>query len=304
MIKIIVNPHSSNKGTLELWLQKEELLKKTIGEFDFEFTKKRDDATFITSKALKDGYKWIIAIGGDGTINESINGFFENGSLISEDAVFSFIMLGTGSDFVKSFILPSHLDQKIKHLKDAKTSSIDLIKVTTQKQVFYSNNVSSIGLGADVAYMVNHSKIINALKKLNGKIAFFIASFIALIMFRNKIVEYKIDGVTHKVKIKELVIANGKYYGGSMFIAPNASINDGLLDVILLKDLSTFDFIIHNSKLYKGKHLCLKEVEEIKTEKISINSDEKIKIQVDGEVRGVLPASFEVAKSILKVKMF
>ena len=304
MTKVIINPHSSNKGTLETWIQKKELLKKSIGEFDYEFTKQRDDATTITSKALKDGYTWIIAIGGDGTINESINGFFENGLLINKDAVFSFIMLGTGSDFVKSFNLPSHLDQKIQYLKDAKTSPIDLIKITTKKHIFYSNNVSSIGLGADVAFMVNHSKAINTLKKLNGKIAFFMASFIGLLMFRNKNVEYETNGIKQKVKIKELVIANGKYYGGSMLIAPNASIDDGLLDIILLKNLSIFDFIIHNPKLYKGKHLNLKEVEEIKTQKISIDSDEKIKIQVDGEVRGVLPASFEIEKSILKVKMF
>jgi diacylglycerol kinase family enzyme len=128
--KVVINPYSANRSTAKQWADKSALLKGKIGSFDAELTTKALEATAITKKALKDGYQRIIAVGGDGTVNEVINGFFENDMPINPEAILSVIMTGTGGDFRKTAGISKNINKAIDQLANGTAKKIDIGKLT------------------------------------------------------------------------------------------------------------------------------------------------------------------------------
>ena len=299
---IIVNPMSANKSTSKKWSDLKKIIEYKLGDFKYALTTGIGHATEISRHALMNGYERIISIGGDGTNNEVINGFFDKGKPINSEAVFSLINMGTGGDFRRTLALPKSAEECINALAFGNVMSCDIGKLTfvnysDEETVRYFINIASFGLGGLVDKTVNSTT-----KAFGGKASFMIGSIRAFLMYTNKKVTIKIDDkeVIDK-KINNVVVANGCYFGGGMYVAPHAKIDDGLFDVLIIGDLRTKESYSLLKNIYTGNHLKLDHVQNIKAKKLTAESNEEVLLDVDGEQPGKLPATFEIIPSAIKV---
>ena len=248
------------------------------------FTDYAGHATSLTKELLKSGFQHIIGIGGDGTFNEVVNGFFENGHLINPEAKFTPLLAGSSGDTLKSI----------------NAGKIDLIKcvfVDNQDKftLRYSINMVNIGLGGKV------SKLAQTLPRFTGgKINFMLSTVLSFFIYDGDYIKLNIDdrdiGEFHVLNV---AIANGRYTGGGMFMSPGSRMDDGFLDVVLIKNISALEFGINIPKIYNGTHLSLPIVEAYRGKRIEING--KSRFDMDGEVPGRLPGYFELLPRVLNV---
>ena len=301
-IFFVVNPVSAAKSTGKIWPQYAVALKEQGFEFDYEFTERPEHATELTAKALKDGYGTIVSVGGDGTMNEVVNGFFENGSLINAAARLAVFSRGTGCDFIRSIGIKKGFDDLVSLLKRNDTIKCDIGKVnflsykgyTVEK---YFLNVADIGLGGETTNRVNKTS-----KVLKGFLSFLICAVKSILSYKNKQFELIIDGATvYKEKLNSVVIANGQYFGGGMQIAPNAVLDDGVFDVIVLGNLTKPEIFTSFPLIYKGKHLKHPKLKQLRGRRVTVRCEEKALLEIDGEQLGTSDAEFEILPNLISV---
>ena len=299
---IIVNPVSSNKVTAKEWPQFEKVLLDSGYEFEAALTERPGHATELTRQALNAGYKTIMSVGGDGTMNEVVNGFFEGGKLMYEDSRLVVFSRGTGCDFIKTLGIKKGIEELLLTLERNETRKIDVGRVdfidTVGKTVTrYFMNVADIGLGAETANRVNkHSKL------LKGFLSFMLGAVCTIILYKNKNFEVVIDDKTIlKARMNSVIIANGKYFGGGMKVAPEALVDDGVFDIITLGDLSKLELIKSFPLIYDGKHLSHPKVKMYRGSKVKVRSNGEGLIEVDGEIPGSDDAEFELLPKVLNI---
>ena len=300
---MIVNPHSSGGKTGELWPEIKETAYQTIGDFEFALTTGVGHATELARSALKQGYEMIVSVGGDGTNNEVVNGFFENGELINPEAVFGVVCSGTGSDFIKTAGIPRDFKKSVPMLAGRNYRLIDIgwmehLDHSGKKVERYFINIASFGVGGAVDDLVNRSK-----KLFGGKSAFLWASFRAGLFYQNQPVELELDGKKLERKIFNLAVANGRYFGAGMMVAPMAELDDGIFEVVILGDLAIPERMKLSRLIYKGEHLNLSKVEHFRAKEVSATSPETVLLDIDGEAPGSLPARFKILPKILRLKI-
>jgi diacylglycerol kinase (ATP) len=298
----VVNPVSAGKKTVKEWPLFEKQLKEKGYKFDWAFTEYPEHATSITREVLKSGYDLVVSVGGDGTMNEVVNGFFENDSPINEAAKLAVFSRGTGCDFIKSFGYKKGFDDFIKMLERNEIQKLDIGKVNFAhdsgnviSKLFI--NISDIGLGGETTRRVNKTK-----KHLRGFLAFLIGAMLTIIKYRNKTIYLEIDGeVIKNERINSVIVANAKYFGGGMYISPNSEPNDGFLDIIVIGDLNTLELIRDFHLIYKGKHLTHPKIYHYKGKKVKVTSNPVALLELDGEQPGTTPAEFEIIPQAIKV---
>lgn len=262
---------------------------------DVQFTRYPLHAIEITRIALKSGYDIIVSVGGDGTMNEVLNGFFENDCIINDNANLAVFSRGTGCDLVRTLGIGKEVEDIIRILLDRKCIRCDVGKVnyieySGEKKIRYFLNVSDVGIGAETTYRVNRNS-----KALKGFLSFFLGALSTIIKNKNKKLKIVIDGnITIEEKINSVIIGNGRYFGGGMHVAPTAQIDDGLFDIIILGDLDKTELIMNFPKIYKGAHLTHPKVRSYRGKNIKIYSDEKVLIELDGEQPGTIDAEFKI----------
>lgn len=300
---VVVNPNSANGSTRRHWPAMLAELQAQIGKLEWAFTGAGGDATRITREAIGRGFDLIVAVGGDGTNNEVVNGFFDGETLLNPDCAFSFVCRGTGGDFRKTFGWGLGLDEALDRLVTGRTRPIDLGRMTYtdeqgQTRMRHFINITSFGIGGLVDKLVNSSS-----KALGGKASFMIASLRAMLRYRNQVVRLSVDGKPEiRCPVNTVAVANGRFFGGGMMIAPNAEPDDGLFDVVILGDLGTAEMVRLSRHLYAGTHLNLEKVQCLRGRRIEAQNDnpqEAVLIDMDGEQPGRLPASFEILPSVL-----
>ncbi|GAK60283.1 diacylglycerol kinase catalytic region [Candidatus Vecturithrix granuli] len=304
MIAAIVNPKSGGGKTGERWAAIQSALERELGTFTVLETRQKLDAIGLTRQALKDGTQTIIAVGGDGTLNEVVNGFFEDGVPIHPAAKLAVVLRGTGSDFVKTCKLPGTIEELTQAIKTGDASPCDIVRATVkpiseEPRERYFINVADVGIGGPVVNLVNNSS-----KRLGGKITFLLAGAQATLQSKNFMMRIKLDGETicDQQPRYFTVIANGKYFGGGMHIAPEANLNDGLFDVMLAGDFSLFEKIFKIlPRLYTGKIGQLKKIRMLRGKRLHINADRPLLIEADGELIGKTDALFEILPSALQI---
>jgi len=259
-------------------------------------------ATELAGQALKAGYKTIMSVGGDGTMNEVVNGFFENGQPISEDSVLVVFSRGTGCDFIRTLDIKKGIEDLLAILDRKQVKQVDVGRVnflgTAGKMVTrYFMNVADIGIGAETANRVNkHSKL------LKGLLSFALGAVTTIILYKNKDFEVIIDGeAVLSERMNSVIIANGKYFGGGMKVAPEALIDDGVFDIIILGDLSKPELIKSFPLIYDGKHLSHPKLKFYRGSKVKVKSGGKGLIEVDGEIPGSDDAEFEILPKALNI---
>jgi len=301
---VVINPNSANRRTLNEWPLIEQELKRNLGGFGVEFTSGPDEATKITRSALKDGYEMIVCVGGDGTNNEVINGFFEDDKMINPQSVFGMICRGTGSDLRKTVGSPRDIIEAAKVLGGKKIKACDLGKTTFinhqgKETGRYFINIADFGIGGEAVDRVNKTT-----KIFGGFISFLWATLVTSFIYRNKRVQLRIDDESFKEEfIKNVVVANGKFFGGGMQIAPRAKMDDGVFEIVVLGNLGWVEGFLVMRKIYKGEIIKNKKVRYSSAKRVMATSEQRVLLDLDGEQPGMLPATFEIIPQVIKVKV-
>ena len=280
-----------------------------FGAFNVEFTKHQNHAVELAKMAAQNGRRFIVACGGDGTINEVANGILNSGC----DAELGVLPSGTGGDFRKTLGMSSNASECAKGLRDGETKTIDVGKVTFQNHQNettsrYFVNVSSFGLSAAIGERVKEKNRFQWLPfdALRGKAKFAYSTVQTVLDLEPAIVWVKLDEREEsQLQTLNFCVANSRYFGGGMKIAPDAKIDDGFFDVINIGDIKTAKVLLNAYKLYGGSHLELDEVNATLAKRVEVSSvnGEEIHIETDGELPGKLPAIYEIVPMALKVRV-
>lgn len=283
----IVNPISANGRTSKRWTRLEKDLQEKGYIFDVAYTRRPMHAVDITRNALQTGFERVIAVGGDGTINEVINGFYLGGEKISRNAALSVLPMGTGGDFTRHLNIKRDINYVYHLLEQDCKRACDIVhaKFTgwdgNPKERYYLN-ICDTGLGSETCASVNRSS-----KALGGFLSFLLAALNSLITYKNRQLTVKVDGIeVFKGKSILTAVGNGKYFGGGVKIAPHAKIDDGLLDIVVIEDMSKWELLRNLPKAYKGEHLQHPQVKYFQGETVNLQSEEKIYLELDGESPG------------------
>lgn len=300
----VVNPKSAGGTTGRRWGELVATIARTLSDFGVEFTRGEMDAMHITRKAIKVGYECIVAVGGDGTINEVVNGFFEDGKVINSQAALGVLPRGTGGDFRKTFDWDLNSDEAIERLKtpDTRPFDVGLLEFLghdgTTKQRYFAN-ICSFGVSGLVDQEVNRTS-----KALGGTVSFMLGSLKALTKYKDQPVQVSFDDAAPEtLHITTLAIANGKYFGGGMKVAPEADVSDGIFDVTVWSGYGLSDFVIRSKGVYSGSHVNWKGTRLLRAKKVHATSDEKVLLDCDGEQPGTLPCTMTILPSAIRLKV-
>jgi YegS/Rv2252/BmrU family lipid kinase len=303
-IFLVVNPGSANGRTGRRWPEIRGQIRRTLGEVREAFTAGPMDAARITSEALREGYDCIVAVGGDGTLNEVANGFFDGGKAINPKAALGLLPRGTGGDFRRTLEWGVDLPSGLERLKGDATTTLDLglVEFTSnsgERTSRYFVNVCSFGASGLVDREVS-----KASKLLGGKASFFLGTGRALLKYRDQKVQLALDSEpAQEVSLTTLSAANGRYFGGGMCVAPTAVASDGLLDVTLWSGYGISDFVLKAKALYNGSHVKLDGTRCVQCKSLSAVSGEEVLLDVDGEQPGRLPCRISVIPGAIRVKV-
>ena len=307
---VVVNPRSGNGRTAREWRAIERALGQAYPHMSVAFTRMRREATQLVRNALREGHHEIIAIGGDGTINEAVNGFFDVNGAISPDAVFGYVTSGTGGDFRKTFGVAEGADAAVAHLKSAPVRAIDVGRLSCltrngEPQVRYFANIASFGMSGMVVDSVNRARIA---KLFGGKFAFAFHSALDLLTYRDRVVRIIVDGEYDEIApVSTVAVANGRFFGGGMHVAPGAAIDDGMFDVIILGSAPKGQAMADMKLLYTGEHIHKPYVRVLRGRKVvavpvAETRGKPVLIETDGEAAGRLPATFEILPKALNLR--
>lgn len=298
----IVNLHSAGGATERQWPQLARKLQEAGLAVEPRFTGGPGHAAELTRSALKDGAPRILVVGGDGTINEVINGFFEGDDPLATDAAIGLLCRGTGCDLVRTLGIPRDDDAAVRLLVTGQPRPIDVGRVRFvnrqgKAEIRYFANIAEAGLGGAVVKRVNAGS-----KALGGTATFLLASLASFATYRNAPAEIVIDGsYVRNVQLCNAVIANGRYFGGGMKIVPDADPADGQLDVLLMGDLSRVELFANIARVYRGTHVGHPKVERFSARTVRITSPIPLPLDLDGEAAGTTPAEFEMVPGAISL---
>lgn len=298
---IIVNPISANGSTGVVWPEIQGEMAARGLEFEAHMTTGVGDATQAARRALRAGKTTIIAVGGDGTANEVVNGFFEGDSPINPNARLGIISRGTGCDLIRTLGIPKELPAALAAILADRERKIDLARVefnqdgTPQRRWFA--NIFDAGLGAVVAARVN-----DVSKSAGGFLSYLTGTLKSLLAFKSRLATIQADGEElYQGPLVLAGVANGCFFGGGMRLAPNASIDDGKLDLILIRGMGKLSLLINLMRIYRGAHLSHPKVSAHLVNEVVITSENPLEIEMDGETPGFTPAKITVFPGALKV---
>ncbi|MGE0076784.1 MAG: diacylglycerol kinase family protein [Bacteroidales bacterium] len=298
---IIANPRAGGGKGKKDWPAIERLLAKYDVDYKVAFTEFKHHAVEITVKAINNGYTKIVALGGDGTLNEVLNGIFIQKRLSPDQITIGVIAVGTGNDWFRTYKIPSGYEDCIKAIKSEHTFKQDVGKVEYWEAMInhsrYFANAAGIGFDAEVARRTNRLKDLGK----RGTILYLISLLKALIWYRTTKIDVTIDGSSIQERVFSLTLGIGKYNGAGMMQAPNAILNDGLYDITLIRKIDKLGVIKNIHRLYNGTILAHPKISNYRGSVIEITSDPVIMLEADGESLGESPFRFTILPEAITV---
>jgi len=276
---LIVNLIAGQGRCKEIFPQVRKELDRYNIDYDLHYTNEPEEATDVARMGIEAGFTHIVAVGGDGTVNEVANG------VVGSDAALAVIPAGTGNDFIRMTGIPSDHRQAVKLLTRAHERMIDLGRIGTER---YFVNGLGIGIDAQVAQDVLK------MQRMRGAAAYLYAAIKEVFRFRAFSVNLKGSDWTEKKTCISLGFANGKYCGGGFKLAPLAKIDDGKIDIAAIGDFAKFERLIRLPQARKGEHLKLSRVSYHQDVKVSVSSQAKLIAHVDGEPYKLPAGDFSV----------
>lgn len=300
---LIVNPASARGNMAHRYSRLEAILREEDFPFEAIFTRYRGQATELTRVALDGGYDLIVAVGGDGTLNEVVNGMVtQDGKAVNPEAALGLIPGGTGSDFARTANIPRDMTLAARQLARAtKDVILDVGKISFYREgkpaVRFFANISGMGFDAEVIARLERSG-----KRGGGTLPYCGALLATISSFHNFELQMTLDGRTVQGSFNPIIVCNGKYFGGGMMIGPNASLNDGKFHVILGHDFSAFELLLATPRLYTGSILNHPKTTEYVAETVTVEPSGAIPIEADGELIGQGTATFQILPAALKFR--
>jgi YegS/Rv2252/BmrU family lipid kinase len=248
--------------------------------------------------AADGGASLLVAVGGDGTVNEVAQGLAGR-----EGVELAVIPRGTGWDFVRTYGIPRRLERAVAVALDGRARTIDLGRARYRSWAggeaeTYFANIASAGMSGAIAQRANETS-----KALGGKVSYLWATLAVFSRWRNDEVRVSVDGETRTGRMHDVVVANGRYFGGGMMICPQAEPDDGLLDVLTIGDLTKGDLLRTLPKTYRGRHLPHPKAELLRGAVVEIETATPLPVELDGEQPGTTPVRFEIVPRALRLRV-
>lgn len=286
-------------------------LRTHFGPFAPVFTSGPGDGRRLALTGAREGRRLIIACGGDGTVSEVANGILESG----EPAELGILPSGTGGDFRRTIGIPARTADAARALRGGRTRRMDVGRVEYQNyrgetETRYFLGMASFGMSSEVIERVKRSGsgwLPGTLQGwMSGRLTFALATLQTTLWSNNTTVRLQLDdGPERRLTVANLCVANARYFGGGMKIAPDAKLDDGRLDIVTIGDMDAMQILGNAPRLYFGKHLSMQEVHHTLAQRVMARPAEKgaeVGIEVDGELPGRLPATFEILPRALRVR--
>lgn len=309
-VHVIVNPFSARGKTGQRWNTIKEVIRHYFKEYKYIFTEKPRQATEIARDLFKDGFDLIIGVGGDGTLNEITNGYFQHQGhqAINSDAAIGIIPSGTGSDFIRFLKIPKDFKRSVELIKNSGARQIDVGKIIyppveedNTRESNYFINISDFGLGADV---VNTVSSVPSGKR--GAFSYYMGLLSTIRKYKSKNVRIVFDD-SQEVSGRYLIgaVANGRIFGGGMMIAPEAEPDDGFFDVVLVEEMTRLETIYNSRFLYNGKLLTHPKVHLIRAKNIKVFTEpgEQVNIEYDGEMGKTAPVEYQILEKSVNFRV-
>ncbi|HLH67734.1 MAG TPA: diacylglycerol kinase family protein [Candidatus Dormibacteraeota bacterium] len=311
-VLVVVNPAAAAGRTGRAWSRLSARLRAAGLEFDVAMTSWPGEATELARRAVRAGRPVVVAVGGDGTVNEVANGFFDGEEPIPTTTRLGVLPAGTGGDFRRTLGLPGP-EAAVAALCRGRSRRLDVgrLRCTApggSSMLRHFVNVADAGIGGEVVARVNRGRGGGEAKRLlwrplGGELTFLLASLLTLVVWRNRPMRVVVDGEARELVAQQVVVANGQYFGGGMRVAPLARPDDGLLDVVIAGDLRWRDNLRALTRVRRGTHLDLPggKISFTRARRVEVSSPEPVRVDADGEQPGSLPAVFEVVPGALEV---
>lgn len=304
--RLVVNPHAGAGAAARRLPRLKRALEEAGARFEVVYTGAPRDAERLAREALHEGFAGVAVVGGDGTLNEAVNGFFDPaGAPVAPEAWLGPFPCGTGSDFRRTVGIRGSDEAMVTRMLWARPRRIDVGWLTfldDQGQPAHRAflNIASFGLSGLVDRLVNDSP-----KWMGGTTAFLLGTLRGMVHYRNQRVRLRLDDrEPRELSMLNVAVANGRYFGGGMHIAPKAAIDDGLFDVVSLA-ISSGRALVRTLDIYRGGHLGWKGVTCERARRVHaepVDSNERVLLDVDGEAPGSLPATFELRPGALRLR--
>jgi diacylglycerol kinase (ATP) len=294
----LVNPASDNGATGRRWPQLAHELAQAGLVGDALFSSRPGELSELARQAADRGASLLVVVGGDGSVYEAANGIAGR-----DDVELTMLPRGTGRDFVRTFGISGKPADVAKTALHGTTRVLDLGRVAYRswsgaEETAWFANVASAGMSGAIAQRANETT-----KSLGGKVSYAWATLAVFARWQNGEVRVAVDGESRSGRMQDVIVANGRYLGGGMKICPEAEPDDGLFDVLLIGDVTRTELLQTMPKLYRGTHLPHKKGELLRGTIVTVEADEPLPIELDGEQPGTTPARFELVPRALRVRV-
>ena len=297
----LVNPASANGSTRRRWPEIAHAAAAAGLQGETLFSERPGHVSDLTAQAAEEGAALVVVVGGDGTVNEAVNG------LIRVDQAgrpeLAVLPRGTGTDFARTFRIPTQAARAIEVARSGRTITIDAGRVTftawdgAEAEAWFAN-VASAGMSGAVAQRANSSS-----KALGGKASFLWATLAVFARWKNTTVIAEADGERREGRMLDVIVANCQFLGGGMWMTPGADPSDGLFDVLLIGDITKRDLVTTLPKIYRGTHLPHPKAELLRARRVTVTAPVPLPVELDGEQPGTTPATFEVAPQAVRLRV-
>jgi diacylglycerol kinase (ATP) len=297
---VIANPRSG-RGRVgkELPELERQLISKRLG-YRIAETEGPGHASEIAREALRGGERFVVAVGGDGTVHEVVNGMIENDRPVAEGAVLGVVAAGSGCDFVRTFGLPQDVPKAVRHLEGDRLYPIDIARVDYTQDgrtvTRYVPNIAEAGLGGACVARAER------LPRWLGRSRYFWAFWLSVRKYKASNITLRADRKLFEGRANNVVVANGQFYGGGMKISPRSYPGDGILDVQISTGPKSQAFTMI-PKIYRGEHVPHPDIKELRGKTITVESERPLPMEADGEVLGTTPATFTVLPEVISLKI-
>lgn len=305
---VIVNPHSAAGRTRKNWQNTQNLFARQVESFEVYHTQYQRHATELSAQLVERNVPVIIAVGGDGTISETAAGFFnEKGrprqaKTRKNRTALGIIAAGSGSDLIRTLNIPRDIEAALEVIKNDNRRDLDmgLVEYISHegkkvKEPFI--NIADVGIGGEVIEILE-----NQGKSAGGWLSYQLASLRGLIQYKHKKMVIHIDSeVTLKGEFFGVIVANGKYFGSGMKVAPGANPEDGLFDIIIMKGRDKFTIALQMAKVRNGSHINADGIEVFRGRKVIVETEDRALLDLDGEQPGLCPAEFSMVENAIPV---
>jgi diacylglycerol kinase (ATP) len=292
----LVNPASANGRTGARW-PKLHRRAQELGLIGEPFLSERPGHLVELARKAAQDSRLLIVVGGDGTLNEVVNGVAGSGAEIAV------LPAGTGQDFGRTYGIPAGFDDAVHVALTGTARTVDIGRVTYRQAagvegVRFFANVGSVGMSGAVARRANSMS-----KALGGRATFYYALVREFLAWQNTEVTVILDDGERRGRMHDVIVANGKWHGGGMKLAPDARPDDGLFDVVMIGDVSKRDFVTTSPRLYSGGHVTHPRIEVVRSGIVTIDAAEHLPLELEGEQDGTTPARFEIVPAALRVRV-